>query len=288
MAAKQSLAAGQKAKEKKQKIILAVGGVLFLALLAFQAPKVLAMMNAKPPPLPPGVVVQPPNGFATPPAGAPLAAPTLSGTSPTASGAVSDDGIVDASAISAAPASGQLVSFGRFASKDPFAPQVDTSPGAGSGDTGSDGTGTPKPVPPVGPLGPGPGLGAGPTPPPVTAPLPTTALISINGVPEIVAIGKDFPAAEPVFHLVALTRTTAKIAIAGGSYADGAATVTLKKSNSLTLENTADGARYVLRLLAFDPPATAVPATAPPPVTSPTAAPLATSTTQTSTTTLTP
>lgn len=284
--AKQSLAAEQKAKQKKQKTIVAVGGVLLLALLAFQAPKVLAMMNAKPPPLPPGAVVQPPNGFPTPAAGAPLAAPTLSGTSPTASGAVSGDGIVDASAISAAPASGQLVSFGRFASKDPFAPQVDTSPGAGAGagDTGSSGGSTPKPVPPVGPLGPGSGSGAGPTPPPVAGPLPTTALISINGVPEIVALGKDFPAAEAVFHLVALTRTTAKIAIAGGSYADGAATVTLKKGKSLTLENTADGSRYVLRLLAFDPPATAVPAATTAPATSTNQ----TATTQTTTTALTP
>jgi hypothetical protein len=277
--AKQSLAAAEKAKQKKQKVILAVGGVLLLALLAFQAPKVLAMMNAKPPALPPGAVVQPPNGFPAPAAGAPLAAPTLSGTSPTASGAVSGDGIVDASAISAAPASGQLVSFGRFASKDPFAPQVETHPGAGVGDTGSSGGSTPKPVPPVGPLGPG----AGPTPPPVAGPLPTTALISINGVPEIVALGKDFPAAEAVFHLVALTRTTAKIAIAGGSYADGAATVTLTKGKSLTLENTADGSRYVLRLLALDPPVTAVPTAAIAPATSTTQ-----SATQTTTTSLTP
>ena len=278
--AKPSLAAAEKAKQKKQKVILAVGGVLLLALLAFQAPKVLAMMNAKPPPLPPGAVVQPPNGFPTPAAGAPLAAPTLSGTSPTAAGAVSGDGIVDASAISAAPASGQLVSFGRFASKDPFAPQVDTKPGAGVADSGDQGgSSTPTPVPPVGPLGPG----AGPTPPPVAGPLPTTALISINGVPEIVALGKDFPAAEAVFHLVALTRTTAKIAIAGGSYADGAATVTLKKGKSLTLENTADGSRYVLRLLAFDPPATAVPAVATAPATSTNQ-----TATQTTTTALTP
>lgn len=274
--AKTSLAAEQKAKQKKQKIIVAVGGVLLLALLAFQAPKVMAMLNAKPPPLPPGAVVMPPNGFPTPAAGAPLAAPTLSGTSPTVSGAVSGDGIVDSSAISAAPASGQLVSFGRFSSKDPFAPQVDTKPGAGVADAGTPGGSTPKPVPPVGPLGPG----AGPTTPPVAVPLPTTALISINGVPEIVALGKDFPAAEAVFHLVALTRTSAKIAIAGGSYADGAATVTLKKGKTLTLENTSDGSRYVLRLLAFDPPATVVVV--------PAATPPATSTTQTTTTSLTP
>jgi hypothetical protein len=243
-----SIAADHKAKVKKQKIILAVGGVLLLGLLAFQVPKVLAMMNAKPPPLPPGAVVQPPNGF---PAGsAPLAAPSLAGSNPSSAGAgATGTGIVDASAVSSAPASGQLVSFGRFSSKDPFAQQVDTSPGGSTPSSGGSGGATvPKPVPPVGPLGPTPGAV-----PPTSLPLPTTAAISVNGTVEIVGVGVDFPAAAPVFHLVSLTRTSAKIAIAGGSYADGSATVTLRKGKTLTLENTSDGSRYVLRLIALDP-----------------------------------
>ena len=265
-----SLAADQKAKVKKQKIILAVGGVLLLGLLAFQVPKVLAMMSQKPPPLPPGAVVQPPNGF---PAGsAPLAAPSLGGSNgPTGATGHTSTGIVDASALSSAPASGQLVSFGRFSSKDPFAQQVDTSPGGGTPGSGSSGGGTtPKPVPPVGPLGPTPGGGV-----PTNLPLPTTASISVNGTVEIVGIGIDFPAAAPVFHLVSLTRTSAKIAIAGGSYADGSATITLKKGKTLTLENTSDGSRYVLKLIALDPVAS-------------TTTTSTTSTTPTSTTALTP
>ena len=268
-----SLAADQKAKVKKQKIILAVGGVLLLGLLAFQVPKVLAMMNQKPPPLPPGAVVQPPNGF---PAGsAPLAAPSLGGSNGSTGAGTShtSTGIVDASALSSTPASGQLVSFGRFSSKDPFAQQVDTSPGGGAPSSGSSGgASTPKPVPPVGPLGPTPGGGV-----PTNLPLPSNALISVNGIPEIVGIGIDFPVAAPVFQLVSLTRTSAKIAIAGGSYADGSATITLKKGKALTLENTSDGSRYVLKLIALD--VVAVPATSPGSTTS---------TTPTSTTALTP
>ena len=267
-----SLAADQKAKVKKQKIILAVGGVLLLGLLAFQVPKVLAMMSQKPPPLPPGAVVQPPNGF---PAGsAPLAAPSLGGSNGSTGAATShtSTGIVDTSALSSPPASGQLIAFGRFSSKDPFAQQVDTSPGGGTPRSGG-GTTTPKPVPPVGPLGPTPGGGT-----PAALPLPTTALISVNGTPEIVGIGVDFPVAAPVFHLVSLTRTSAKIAIAGGSYADGSATITLKKGKALTLENTSDGSRYVLKLIALD--VVAVPTSSPGSTT--------TSTTPTSTTALTP
>jgi hypothetical protein len=268
-----TLVADQKAKVKKQKIILAVGGVLLLGLLAFQVPKVLAMMSQKPPPLPPGAVVQPPNGF---PAGsAPLAAPSLGGSNGSTSAVTShtSTGIVDASALSSPPASGQLVAFGRFSSKDPFAQQVDTSPGGGTASAGSTGGATtPKPVPPVGPLGPTPGGGV-----PSNLPLPTTALISVNGTAEIVGIGIDFPVAAPVFHLVSLTRTSAKIAIAGGSYADGSATITLKKGKAVTLENTSDGSRYVLKLIALD--VVAVSATSPESTTS---------TTPTSTTALTP
>jgi hypothetical protein len=53
-----------------------------------------------------------------------------------------------------------------------------------------------------------------------------------------------------VFTLVSLTQRAAKIGIAGGSYENGAATVTLAKGKTVTLMNTADGTRYVLRLVA--------------------------------------
>jgi hypothetical protein len=43
--------------------------------------------------------------------------------------------------------------------------------------------------------------------------------------------------------------TSVEIAVAGGSYNDGAATVTLVKGKTLTLMNTTDGARYEIRLV---------------------------------------
>jgi hypothetical protein len=259
-----SAALDQKAKEKKQKIFVGVGGVLLLALLAFQVPKMMAMMNQKPPPLPPGAVIQPPNGFPAGAAQAPLAAPTLAGSNGETAQATAG-GIVDSSSLRAAPASGQLISFGRFASKDPFNQQVDPAKTASAVSSGSKGgDATPPAVPPDGPLGPLGPSGSGSSAPSVpVGPLPRTASIAINGVTEIVEVEKDFPAADPVFHLVAYTRTSAKIAIAGGSYADGAPTVTLKKGKTLTLENTADGSLFTLRLIAFDPPATAVTTPAP-------------------------
>jgi hypothetical protein len=52
----------------------------------------------------------------------------------------------------------------------------------------------------------------------------------------------------PLFHLVSVTAHTATISIAGGSYATGAPTVTLKENKPVTLMNTADGTRYTLIL----------------------------------------
>jgi hypothetical protein len=64
--------------------------------------------------------------------------------------------------------------------------------------------------------------------------------------------GATFPKADPVFQLVSLTSTSAKIAIAGGSYTGGQQAVTLTKGTQLTLMNTANGRQYVLRLLATE------------------------------------
>ena len=60
---------------------------------------------------------------------------------------------------------------------------------------------------------------------------------------------QDLPSADPVFRLVALTRTTAKVGIAGGSLSTGDGTTTLTKGKKVTLMNTADGTRYELVLV---------------------------------------
>jgi hypothetical protein len=83
----------------------------------------------------------------------------------------------------------------------------------------------------------------------VTVAKPSSAEISVNGNTESVAVGGQFPASSPTFVLVSLTKGSAKIGIAGGSLEGSKQTVTLKKSVPLTLMNTADGTRYVLRLV---------------------------------------
>ncbi|MDQ2981502.1 MAG: hypothetical protein M3R26_04135 [Actinomycetota bacterium] len=217
-----------KAKAKRQKIIAAVGGVILLAVLAYEVPSLMKTMNKKPPP-PPVIAAPPPPGATVPPAGAPVAGTPIS-TPATGSAALTD------SDPAAQAGSGQLVSFDRFPSKDPFVQQATAAAAPAA-------PAKPAALPP-------------PPPPPATTPKrpaakPTSARISVNGASEQVRVGETFPAADPVFTLVSLTNKTAKIAIAGGSLSTGNGTVTLTKGKKVTLMNTADGTRYELILVSL-------------------------------------
>lgn len=113
-------------------------------------------------------------------------------------------------------------------------------------------------------------------------PPPTSAVISVNGRLASVSIGAQFPvtndpATNGIFRLVGLTRKSAKIAVAGGSYANGKNTLTLTVDSVVTLVNQADGKRFTLILY---PQGTPVPG-----VTSSTTPASTTATTTTSTTT---
>jgi hypothetical protein len=114
-----------------------------------------------------------------------------------------------------------------------------------------------------------------------------SAVISVNGVKEGVNVKLDFPAEAPVFHLVSLTKQTAKISVAGGSLADGSHTLTLRRGKALTLMNTADGTRYRLVLVLTSRTAAVAP-TQSPGATSPTTTATSTTPTTTTETTTTP
>jgi hypothetical protein len=224
-----------KAKQKRQKIIAAVLGVLFVGVLAFQVPRVMKMMKTPPNPHANDSVTT------TTATGTPsLAAPTLRGaeqpvtTDPTTGAPV---------AVSNTPTveDGQLASFSRFASKDPFTQQLSDekslspstpSGSSGSGSAGSGGTSSPPQIPSS------------------SSPRPGSAVISVNGTLYTVATNSDFPQSGPLFHLVSLTAHSAKISIVGGSYTSGSPAVTLRENKAVTLVNTADGTRYTIILKA--------------------------------------
>jgi hypothetical protein len=256
------------AKAARQKKIVIVGGVVLLGLLAFQLPRTLKMLHGS------GTVTTSASttsaGAATTPGSTPLAPPTLGGgsaavgsgsSSPSGSSrATSSDGVQDPS-VPLPPSAGQLVSFSLFKSKDPFQQQI-CSPGScaaaasgaaapskavssssSSGSTSrSGGTGTSA------------GRGSSTFRSSLTgstssAQKITTATLSVNGSIEIVSVGKSFPAAAPVFLLVSASAKDALIGIAGGSLQNGAGAVDLRLGKTLTLQNTADGMVYVLKLL---------------------------------------
>jgi hypothetical protein len=238
-----------KAKAKRQKIYAGVGGVILLAVLAFQVPRTLKMMH------PADASSSSPPPAATTPASTPtpISAPSLSGgNAAAATAAPGGDGITDPDAVPP-PQSGQLLAFGLFRSKDPFVQQLKLS--GATGPTGAISSGGPTGA--SGPTAGGSvaaGGGLKPTPPPASTPAApatplTTAVISVNGAPESVQVGGTFPTADPYFKLISLTKKGAKISIAGGTLENGAPTVTLTKNKPLTLMNTADGTRYVLRLV---------------------------------------
>jgi hypothetical protein len=236
-----------KAKAKRQKIYAGIGGVILLAVLAFQVPRTLKLLhqsNANA-----SSATTSSSSTTTPTTTGPIVPPSLGGGNATpGTSAVSSDGISDPGVLPA-PQSGQLLAFSRFQTKDPFAQQLSTGATGASGSTGSGATGS------TGATGGGSGSGStggsgssggGGNQPPAKL---TSATISVNGVSEAVQVGGQFPASNPTFVLVSVTHTTAKVGIAGGSIQGSQQTVTLKKNTPVTLMNTADGTRYVLRLL---------------------------------------
>jgi hypothetical protein len=213
-----------KAKAKRQKIIAAVLGVLLLGVLAYEVPSLMKTMNKKPPTSAAAAVpapVTPPT--ATPAAGTPAAA------------AVTGSGTLTDSDPAPQAGTGQLLSFDRFATKDPFVQQAGAPIAAP----------TPPPPPPAVATPP-------PPPPPTSARQPTgraSARISVNGAVQNVSVKAKFPSADPVFVLASLQKTSAKVGIAGGSLSTGTSTVKLLLGKKVTLMNTADGTRYVLLLV---------------------------------------
>lgn len=237
--ARKNVADAAKAKaEKQKKMVIVLGGVLALAM-AYAVHTMMGMNKSSAGSKP--VAADTTAASTTPstvtPAATPPSAPTLGGTPPAttgtpaaAAGASATSPISSQLIASVKPPAdaGQLDSFSLFESKDPFRGGGPTVSGGTSGGGGSS-------KPPK-------------TPPAPPTPAPLSAVISVNGASESVSAGSSFPSADPMFQLVSLTGSTARVAVAGGSYANGAATLTLKVGKPVTLVNTADGTRYTLTL----------------------------------------
>jgi hypothetical protein len=207
------------ARERKQKIFVVVGGLLLLAMLAFQLPKLL--------------------GGSSP---AEAAATTTETTLP---GQVAPTGTARVARVgsTAAATSGKITSFSVFAAKDPFVQQVVTPNGLGAAGAEGDGKGG--------------GTGTSDTAekPTKFATGKTSAaavtIVTVNGARQVLEPGMKFPAADPLFVLVAEKpgSKSVVVGIVGGAYSGGAKTTTMKVGKPITLVNTTTGARYKISLV---------------------------------------
>ena len=247
-----------KAKEAKQKKIAIGGAILLLALLGVQGPKTLKMLQGPKPAAPPASAAP----ATTTPGAAPASTATTTGGEAAPAAAPSDLSAVADSDLAPEAEQGQLATFERFSSKDPFAQQagpvasdsapvsapkddtekepVDTKNDAKPADSAADGEDTADG-----------GFSTGGSTPEAPE-LAAATSISVNGVAEDVAVEDSFPKDEPTFVLVTIAKNgkSVEIGIAGGEYAGGDETITLALGKKLTLQNTADGSRYELELRA--------------------------------------
>lgn len=203
------------ARERKQRIFVAVGGLFLVALLALQLPKLLGGSGGD---------------AAAAPTTTVAAAPATPGAAP---------GTTPAPAPVATTA--KLTTFTVFERKDPFVQQVTTSPPVEPSTTPAAG-GTKS------------GGSAAPT---ATTKFSTgskgasATIVTVNGERQVLEPGAKFPSSDPLFVLVAENpgSKSVVVGIAGGAYAGGKNTTTLKVGKPLVLVNTATGARYKVALV---------------------------------------
>jgi hypothetical protein len=204
------------ARERKQKIFVAAGGVALLLLVGIQLPGYL--------------------GGDPSPTAAPATAETTAGAEHVQAPAATP---VTVAGPGGEPA--KLRSFRVFSRKDPFVQQVQTGPAPASEGASPKGEkeGAKKERGSTTEFSVGPKASA-------------VTIVSVNGRRQALAPGAAFPASDPVFVLVA-ERPAAKavvVAVRGGRYAGGKETTRLVVGRPLTLVNTTTGARYRLVLVA--------------------------------------
>jgi hypothetical protein len=251
MAVKQDKTTLAAAKARKQRIIVIVGGVILLGLAAIQGPKLWKQLN-------------PPAPGAKSAAAAPATTTATGSVVDTAAPAAVASSSVTVAVVAGVPISaggakpsardGKLVAFTLFKAKDPFVQQVSdgsTAPDSSTTSTQTSSSGSSTTAPSSGQTASGaPSDTAAATGGTQTAPpaKPAFATIEVNDKAQQLALKDTFPKSNPTFVLVAVTRSSARIGVAGGTFDDGK-TLTLKMKKRVILADTATGVRYALKLV---------------------------------------
>lgn len=223
------------ARERKQKIFVAVGGVVLLLLLGLQLPGYLG-------------------GSST--ASSTTSTELTTGSDPTSTPPPGETPVSLAAGV-AEPA--KLSSFSSFSRKDPFVQQVKADTGTSTEASSSSSSPTSSST---GGKKEGAKTSGGTTKFSVGGKATSSVtIVSVNGQRQALSPGSAFPASDPVFVLVAEKPGSKAVVIGvkGGAYASGASTAKLVVGKPLTLVNTSTGARYRIVLVAVGSGAEPVP-----------------------------
>ena len=196
--------------------MLIVLAPILLGVLVWQGPKTYKSLTANHAPPPPPV------------AGTTTVSTT---TTPVPGASAPTGGSLPDTDVPLAGADGELISFNRFVTKDPFRQGIPPGAGAAAEDEGQSGDDTGNPA--------------------------NTAVIEVNGDVEGVDVGASVPSSDPIFRLVSITDETAEVALVTGSFSNGAETIRVSVGETLVLVSNPDQSRYAIKLLsvAFVPPA---------------------------------
>ena len=211
--------AARNAAERRKKIILASLIVLFVALMAFQLPKLLKGSESS------------------------ATAPVPVSAVPATAGAGS------VTAVTSAPvrSSARVRAIRRMSARDPFVPLIRENAATASAAPAAPATSRPRVRRAVRAAVP---TRVAPRRAVARAVKPTAAVLIVNGRRQVVGVREAFGFGEATFRVVSVGRKTMRLRVSGGSFGAGKQTITVRKGRRVQLVNTATGESFSIRFSA--------------------------------------
>ena len=208
--------AARNAAERRKKIILASLIVLFVALMAFQLPKLLKGSESS------------------------ATAPVPVSAVPATAGAGS------VTAVTSAPvrSSARVRAIRRMSARDPFVPLIRENAATASAAPATSSPRVRRAVRAAVPTRVVPLRGV------PRAVKPTAAVLVVNGRRQVVGVREAFGFGEATFRVVSVGRKTMRLQVSGGSFGAGKQTITVRKGHRVKLVNTATGESFSIRFSA--------------------------------------
>lgn len=205
--------AARNAAERRKKIILASLIVLFVALMAFQLPKLLKGSESS------------------------ATAPVPVSAVPATAGA----GSVTAVASAPVRSSARVRAIRRMSARDPFVPLIRENATTASAAPATSSQRVRRAVGATVPTRVIPLRGV------PRAVKPTAAVLLVNGRRQVLGVREAFGFGEATFRIVSVGRKTMRLQVSGGSFGAGKQTIMVRKGRRVQLVNTATGETLSIR-----------------------------------------